>query len=454
MTALRIIEEDGPPRGLHLNRAKSLLFVPANSPLSPNPLPADIPVTREGFSLLGCPVGPATFCEDFVSQRVEKIKDCLSKLPVLEDSQIEMSLLRSCLALPKLSFSLRTCPPSHIIQATAAFDDTMHDALSELVGSPLTEWAWLKASLPSTRGGLNLRRASLHAPTAYVGSRVQTSALVAEIRGGAPVPLEDLTGSITALADAADRLDWSCLEEIDVPLRQGPLSHAVDEATFNRLLNSSPNCSCFRALALSSSLPHAGDWLNVVPSPALGLHLQGKEFRLCLGYWLGLRMFAEVSICSICQGAADPYGDHHVGCGGNRDWIFRHDSIRDAIFSVAQSAALAPRKEAPSLIPSSRSRPADIYLPNWKRGQPAALDVTVISTMQQLTQAGAASTPGYALHVGEERKMRSPCRSLQICRGSLCSDRSRDFGWIERGSHRHHQKHRPPPRSTPRHPSP
>ena len=236
-----------------------LLFVPANSPLSPNPLPADIPVTRGGFSLLGCPVGPATFCEDFVSQRVGKIKDCLSKLPVLEDSQIEMSLLRSCLALPKLSFSLRTCPPSHIIQATAAFDDTMHDALSELVGSPLTEWAWLKASLPSSRGGLNLRRASLHAPTAYVGSRAQTSALVAEIRGGAPVPLEDLSGSITALADAADRLDWSCLDGIDVPLRQGPLSHAVDEATFNRLLNSSPNCSRFRALALSSSLPHAGD---------------------------------------------------------------------------------------------------------------------------------------------------------------------------------------------------
>ena len=200
-------------------------------------------------------MGPATFCEDFVRQRVEKIKDCLSKLPDLEDSQIEMSQLRSCLALPKVSFSLRTCPPNHIIQATAAFDDAMHDALSELVGSPLTEWAWLKASLPSSRGGLNLRRASLHAPTAYVGSQAQTSALVTEIHGGVPVPLDDLSGSIVALADAADRPDWSCLEEIDVPQRQGPLSHAVDEAAFNRLLNTSPSCSRFRALALSSSLP-------------------------------------------------------------------------------------------------------------------------------------------------------------------------------------------------------
>ena len=37
--------------------------------------------------------------------------------------------------------------------------------------------------------------------------------------------------------------------------------------------------------------------------------------------------------------------------------------------------------------------------------------------MQQLTQAGAASTPGYALHVGEERKMAAhaeACRSVGV----------------------------------------
>jgi hypothetical protein len=28
----------------------------------------------------------------------------------------------------------------------------------------------------------------------------------------------------------------------------------------------------------SLGLPHAGDWLNVVPSPALGLHLRPTEF--------------------------------------------------------------------------------------------------------------------------------------------------------------------------------
>ena len=91
---------------------------------------------------------------------------------------------------------------------------------------------------------------------------------------------------------------------------------------------------------------------------------------------------------------ADPYGDHQVGCGGNGDRIFRHNALCDAAFSAAQSAALAPWKEMPSLIPNSRCRPADVFLPSWKGGRPAALDMTVISTMQQATIQGAASTQG------------------------------------------------------------
>ena len=57
------------------------------------------------------------------------------------------------------------------------------------------------------------------------------------------------------------------------------------------------------------------------------------------------------------------------------------------------------------MIPGSCSRPADVYLPNWKRGQPAPLDIHVISTMQQQALAEASTTLGYALRVGEERKM-------------------------------------------------
>ena len=99
---------------------------------------------------------------------------------------------------------------------------------------------------------------------------------------------------------------------------------------------------------------------------------------------------------------ADPLGDHQVGCGGNGDRIRRHDSIRAALFSAAQSAALVPRKEVPALIPGTHSRPADVYLPNWKRGQPAAIDVIVISALQQLTLEGAVMSQ-------ERKKDGGPC---------------------------------------------
>ena len=130
-----------------------------------------------------------------------------------------------------------------------------------------------------------------------------------------------------------------------------------------------------------------------------------REFRLCLRYWLGLQMFPVGAHCPVCHSAADPHGDHHVGCGGNGDRILRHNSLRDAIYTAAQSAALAPRREVPSLIPGSMSCPADVFLPSWKRGHPAAMVVTVISTMQPTTIQDAATTRGHSLLVGEAWKL-------------------------------------------------
>ena len=169
------------------------------------------------------------------SKRVEKVKESLGRLPDLQDSQMETALLRSCLALPKVSFSLRACPPDHIRQGTALWDDTIRDALTDLAGSPLPDWAWLKASLPSSRGGLNVRRASLHVPAAYISSIAQSRGLVEKILECDHPSSNHLASSISSLANAAERPDWTSLEEINTPLRQHPLSYCIDEAVYNQL---------------------------------------------------------------------------------------------------------------------------------------------------------------------------------------------------------------------------
>ena len=66
-------------------------------------------------------------------------------------------------------------------------------------------------------------------------------------------------------------------------------------------------------------------------------------------------------------------------------------------------------------MPGSHARPADVFLPSWSLGRPAALDVHVISPLQVLTVADAALTPGHALQVGVQRKLAS---NLSACRSS------------------------------------
>ena len=178
--ALDIIEEDGSACGLHLNRAKSLLFVPAGASISLSSLPSEIPITREGFDLLGTPIGSVLTKNESVLKRVKKIRSILERVRDLQDSQLEATLLRSCLSLPKIIFALHTCPPMHIFHALQTFDHIMLEALSDLAGGPLSNWAWRKA---------------------------------------------------------ASRPEWLTIHDIDVPLRQHSLCHSVDMASYHHLLS-------------------------------------------------------------------------------------------------------------------------------------------------------------------------------------------------------------------------
>ena len=78
------------------------------------------------------------------------------------------------------------------------------------------------------------------------------------------------------------------------------------------------------------------------------------------------------------------------------------------------SAGLSPTKEARGLLPGSARKPGDVFLPHWSGGLDAALDVTITHPLQNLTVAEAAITPGHAMSVAYERKMRG---AGELCRG-------------------------------------
>jgi hypothetical protein len=94
----------------------------------------------------------------------------------------------------------------------------------------------------------------------------------------------------------------------------------------------------------SLGLPHAGDWLNVVPSPALGLHLRPAEFTVSVKYRLGCDVFSASGKCTACPYDSDGKGDHAISCGYEGERIARHNHLRDALKPVLKPAWAQPGK--------------------------------------------------------------------------------------------------------------
>ena len=142
-----------------------------------------------------------------------------------------------------------------------------------------------------------------------------------------------------------------------------------------------------------------------MPNPALGIHLRGPEFIVMVKFRLGCKIYSVAGPCPACGKPSDVLGDHALCCGQKGERIARHNALRDVIYAVAASAALGPTKEGRFLLPGSDRRPADVLVPHWAGGRDAALDVTVIHSLQGGTVALAAATPGAALKVAHKRKV-------------------------------------------------
>ena len=226
---------------------------------SHNPLPPEIPTVTSGFDLLGSPIGPRFQCEASMLKRVKKVQSILERLPDLEDAQMETTILRFCLALPKVSFTLRSCPPHLVTDATSAFDSLMRESLSDLAGGPLPDWAWLKTPLPASLGGLGVRHAFLHAPAAYISSLDQSKELVTRILGHLPGTSVHECSALHDLAEASRREDWTSIDAL------------------RRWMSLSVSVFCQRVLtklSLVSSVPPPLTpaprlWPSLLPSPML-----------------------------------------------------------------------------------------------------------------------------------------------------------------------------------------
>eukprot|EP00731_Ephydatia_muelleri_P033521 Em0031g29a len=276
-------EDLGPPLGLHINIAKCELYSPCDLRLFPSDMKR---FTSPHFEILGAPIGDIIFCGKFVAQKRAEARHLLTQLEEVGsvDPQVALLLLRLCGSFCRLVHLARSTPPSLIVDGLALFDNDVRHCFAECTMVDTSDAAWQQAQLSLSRGGLGLRRHSLHSPAAYIASVVASDCSSPQSK--------HLLHAIDLFNASVPNTDELTITSITTSnLTQKLLSAKLENQQFTKLF---ANASLpDRARLLSISSPHSSAWLSVTPSPRLNLHLDPSEFQVAIKWWLGLPVSQE-----------------------------------------------------------------------------------------------------------------------------------------------------------------
>ena len=97
--------------------------------------------------------------------------------------------------------------------------------------------------------------------------------------------------------------------------------------------------------------------------------------------------------CTFCPRLAlDPLGHHAITCKHGGDVVSRHNKLHDVFVECCRRANVSAQVEVGSGFGHDKcnTRPADVLVPNWSLGKPAAFDLTITSPLNTsiLSEAG------------------------------------------------------------------
>ena len=365
--------------------------------------------------------------------------ELLSALGELPDPQVALTLLRHCASFGKLVYTLRVVPHYKQSEALQNYDSAVRDCLESFLSCTFSDSEWSLASLSTKMGGLGLRSVTHHSPAAFLSSQAACHEMCKKIDTKYTWdPNNGNTDSYAALNAYNARVSpEKRIQTIDNSCpRQQILSQAIDSFTFNKIREHTRNDRHFQAHLNLTTAGGAGSWLHTVPSKALGTHVDPFLYRTMIQRWLRLPLHESEYHCPFCDEVVDKYGDHCLTCSCGGDRTKRHNLLRNEVFHLCNSTGLNPELERPGLLkprpltgsaqesgaerdPNATRRPADVFLPRWRRGAPAALDLAVTSglradTLNKTIDDGSSAVKAYEHHKRSYLDTESTCREEGI----------------------------------------
>ena len=351
-----------------------------------------IPVVHvTAAKLLGAALGTASLHDVLVKHhlQINTFKSQLSNLKAHD----AFYLLKNCLSLPKLLFTLRTSPCFSCPDLLNTLDLDLQDALELILNIRCNDTEWQQARLPTKLGGLGVPSTKMIASAAFLASYKGSQTLIQVIAKSVIQP--------TCVFTAEN--EWK--EAAGCPYPTSPFQAAWSRPVYRRQL-----CSILegapphhKARIYGCCAPGASAWLEALPSGKLGLRLTDEQLRIAACLRLGAPVVASSHLC-VCGSTADTLGMHALSCPHMKARHSRHGQLNEIISLALTSAHIPNRREPSGLSRTDGRRPDGLSLTPWSRGRCLLWDATCVHRLARSWVAMSASSGTPAADASEQKK--------------------------------------------------
>ena len=396
--------EDGRKLGLVVNIAKCEVITDDDEVLRKfrAVAPSIRHVKPASAMLLGAPIGGEHIVDDVLGAKLHELRLLSARLTLLS-SHDALFLLKNCLSIPKLTYTLRS-PPCYTRQLLTEYDDVMRTTLQSIMNVTLDDDAWEQATLPVSSGGLGIRRATDVALPAFLSSVAGSHELITQLL---PQRLHSKSGTNDPTFTAAVS-EWQkrvgSVPRTPFPSAQKVLDTPMVKIQESKVLATAPD-QAGKARLIAAAAPHSGAFLHALPCAPLGTRLDNASLRIAVALRLGAPVCMP-HIC-VCGAAVDNTGRHGLSCRKSAGRLSRHSAVNDLIKRALMSAEIPSRLEPTSLARHDNRRPDGMSLTPWSNGRCLAWDFTCPDTLAPSHLNNAVNGPGVVANERRSRRGRS-----------------------------------------------
>jgi hypothetical protein len=420
---IRYLIHHGKTHGLVVSTSKSVIWSPYRVIQRPF---EGFQLAYSGVKLLGSAVSlDENFIQQVAFDRVHKCKQEIEDLLALDDPQICLMLLRSCLGMAKLNYIWRTIHPDILKPASLEMQKSIECALRRITvadGPGFGDFQLQISSLPIIYGGLGISLPSDLIHFTYLASQLSTIALQKKLFPILPTTHHHLQ----ALKDS-----FSNTVQHNEPLPH--LQHNLAKLYFANKCTNVKNHPCrerdpYSAFIIqhntildSIRLKNASAWKLALPNEGLQQRMNPHQYRAALRFNLLIPIYHQAHPCPAknCKCIMDVFGYHALACGGiGNTRTARHNTLVCSLVQLARQAGFQAKKDPPIILPWKDNlnrevmlRPADLSI-SGDNNISTCIDVTIVSNLSP-SYIGTTPNPGKCVTAAAKEKVK---KHAEACR--------------------------------------